>query len=80
MKQKILYPLIPNELNMSFNVSGREMHVIESHLLPYQVIKLAFSWNIGSVYQGSRLKHLLKRFFTSWRIREYETKSSYGRK
>jgi len=71
MNEKILNPGI-NEDSIYFNSKGREMYVCLSHLPKYPKIKLAFSWCITSVYEGSRFKHLLKRFFTTWRIREYK--------
>ena len=53
-----------------FNMNGRNLYI--SNEDKTVVHKLAFSWHLGSIYKGSRLKHLLKRFFTTWNIRDYK--------
>lgn len=54
-----------------FPSNGRGVYVIDMNNALISNQKLAFSWNICSTYEGNRFVHLLKRFFTTWRIREY---------
>jgi len=54
----------------TFNSKGNKLYLIRTKpKLFLHEYKLAFSWNVKSVYDGSKLLYLLKRFFTAWRVR-----------
>ncbi len=63
--------ILKNIQQLSFNSKGRKFFTIGTKPDDVTEHKLAFSWNLGSIYEGSRLKHVLKRFFTTWQIRRY---------
>lgn len=57
---------------LAFNSHGNQMY-LSMNDKPIEKYKLAFSWQVASIYNGSRLLYLLKRFFTTLRIRSYPT-------
>ena len=58
------------KLKLVFNQNGQNLYVVHEHGISDH--KLAFPWNVRSTYKGSKFLYLMKRFFTTLRIREYK--------
>ena len=56
---------------ITFKSNGSRMFICKKNK-KIDEYKLAFAWDLHSAYNGSRLAHIVKRFFTTLRIHEYK--------